>query len=215
MKLSKTFKAAVIAAAVGATGAASFARAETAVPAATTADQVQTTQDVLISGTGRNVIAGIGYAKAAIADGETDAAKEILTEVTGLFGDQDGQVMMKTDDGYALPLDTALSVAEGFTPTEAHGVAFQKAQAMMQNGNVDEVITTLTNAGVDLVAQVMLLPYTPTVDTLQQAVADLDAGKLDAAQTALDAIPASVHVATFETDALPTQGYDMTEVHQG
>ncbi|MGJ8609531.1 MAG: YfdX family protein [Octadecabacter sp.] len=208
-----------------ATGMVAALGATMLVPLSATADtttantavtqEVVTASEIAVSGTGRNVLTGIEYAKAAIDQGQPDVAKDILAELTGMFGDQDATVMMKVDDGFVLPLDTGLTVAEGFVPTDAHIAAFSTADALMSDGNVDQVITTLTDAGVDLVAQIALLPYTPTVDALTQAATDLDAGQLDSVTSTLDAIQASVHIASFAPDALPTQGYAMSDITAG
>lgn len=201
---------------MGTTSLVSLAHAsEGAATAPAVTQETVTASEIVVSGTGRNVLNGIQYAQAAIAQGQTDVAKEILADLSGMFGDQDGTVMMKTDHTFALPLDTGLAVADGFTPTDAHQVAFSEAQTLMADGNVDQVITTLTDAGVDLVAQVALLPYAPTINGLKQAATELEAGQLDAAKSALDAIGTSVHVATFATDALPAQGYAMSDVLEG
>ncbi|NIZ12041.1 YfdX family protein [Phaeobacter sp. HF9A] len=220
MKTANTFVATGLVAILGSAGLASAASAEAAANTAPTTaptvkQEVITASDIAVSGTARNVLTGVQYARAAIDQGQTDVAKKILAQVNGLFGDQDGTVMMKTDDGFSLPVDTGLSVAEGFTPTKDHEAAFATAQTLMANGNIDQVVTTLTDAGVDLVAEIALLPYTPTVNSLTQAAADLDAGQVDQATASLDAILASVHVASFATDALPAQGYAMSEIQQG
>lgn len=216
MKTYNKVIAASMVALLGTSGLAAIAQASepTAAAPAVTQETV-TASEIAVSGTGRNVLTGIEYAKAAIAQGQTDVATQILADLSGMFGDQDGTVMMKENGTFVLPLDTGLSVAEGFTPTDAHQAAFSKAQMLMADGNVDQVITTLTDAGVDLVAQVALLPYAPTIDGLTQAAADLEAGHVDQATSALDAIGASVHVATFATNALPAQGYDMSEILAG
>jgi len=213
MKTATKLVAAGLVALMGTTGLVSVASAETNASATPNVTQeVVTASEIAVSGTARNVLAGVQYAKAAIDQGQTDVAKKILAEVSGLFGDQDGTVMMKTDDGFNLPIDTGLTLAKGFTPTKDHETAFATAQTLMANGNIDEVVTTLTDAGVDLVAEIALLPYTPTVDGLTQAAADLDAGQVDQATASLDAILASVHVASFAPNALPAQGYDMSEI---
>ncbi|EBA06799.1 YfdX family protein [Sagittula stellata] len=216
MKTANKLVATGLIAIMGSTALVSMASAGTDATAAPSAQQeVVTAKDVTVSGTARNVLAGVQYAKAAIGQGQTDVAKKILADVNGLFGDQDGTVMMKTDKGFSLPIDTGLTLAKGFTPTEVHEAAFAKAQTLMADGNINEVISTLTDAGVDLVAEIALLPYTPTVDSLTQAAADLDAGQVDQATASLDAILASVHVASFAPDALPAQGYAMSDIQQG
>lgn len=202
--------------ALGTTALAPLAYAQQANSSAPIVSQeVITASEITLSGTGRNVLTGIGFAKAAIDQGQTDVAKQILAELNTMFGDQDGTVMMKTDGSFALPLDTGFAVAEGFTPTDAHAAAFSTAKTLMADGNIDQVVTTLTDAGVDLVAKVALLPYGPTIDGLTQAAANLDAGDIDQATSALDAIGASVHVATFATDALPAQGFAMSDILAG
>lgn len=213
--LNKMIATSMIAMMAG-TGLVSLAQASegAAAPSAVTQETI-TASEIAVSGTGRNVLTGIQYAQTALAQGKTDIAKQILAELSGMFGDQDGTVLMKVDDTFALPLDTGLAVADGFTPTDAHQAAFSKAQMLMADGNIDEVITTLTDAGVDLVAQVALLPYAPTIDGLKGAAADLEAGQVDKATSALDAIGASVHVATYATDALPAQGYAVSDVLEG
>ena len=216
MKTANKLVASGLIAILGSTGLVSAASAEANATATPSVKQeVVTASEIAVSGTARNVLTGVQYAKAAIAQGETDVAKKILADVSGLFGDQDGTVMMKTDEGFSLPIDTGLTVAEGFTPTEDHEAAFATAQTLMADGNIDQVVTTLTDAGVDLVAEVALLPYAPTMDGLTKAAADLDAGQVDQATASLDAILASVHVASFAPNALPAQGYAMSDIQKG
>lgn len=219
MKTHNQFITTVLVTALGITTLTPLASAatETKLNGGTTdaTQELITASDLKVSDTGRNVVMGVQYAKAALAQNQTDAAKAILADLTGLFGDQDGTVLMKTDGGYVLPLDTSLSVADGFTPTSTHEQAFTKAQALMAEGNIDEVVTTLNGAGVDLVANVAVLPYTATIASLKQAAADLNLDHLEQANLALDAITSSVHVATFSTNALPSQGYDLSNVLNG
>ena len=228
MKTRSKFVAALLAASVSAGALIPLAHAEAikgtpstesaavvTTPAKTSKAEVATATEINLSGVGRNAVTGIQYAKIALEQGQADAAKDILSQVNGMFSDNDGALIMKTDAGYALPLDAGFSVPEGFQPSKAHEVAFSKAETLMQNGDIDAVISTLTDAGVDVVAQVAVLPYATTVDGVKQAVADLDAGHVDKAKTALDSIIATVKVETFAPNALPTQGYTMTDILQG
>lgn len=214
MKIHSKFIAAVLAASVSTVALAQVASAEST-PTETVAEEVTSASAITVSDAGRNVANGVYFAKMALAEGNTDAAKEIIGEVSALFGDDDADLMVKTDGGFGLPLDTAISLAEGFEPTDAHAPAFAEANKLMQMGDIDGVIRTLNTAGVDIVAEIAVLPYQSTIDGLNTVSAELDAGDLEKANAALDGIGASIAVETFAPDALPVQGHAMTDILQG
>lgn len=167
-----------------------------------------------ISEVGRNAVTGMHYARQALSQGDSETAKDILNGVADLFSDSDAELTVKTASGYYLPIDQGVGLAEGFTPTEEHEQVFSKARALLSSGDFDGVISTFNEAGVDVVAQLAVLPYSSTVDGLKQALADLDAGELDKVGSDLDQILSAVKVESYAPGALPEQGYTASEIAQ-
>jgi len=164
-------------------------------------------EQIKVSDVARSAVTGIHFAKQALTSGDADAAKEILDEVTGLFSDKDAALVVKTDTGYVLPLDRGFGLTEDFTPTEEHAPIFAEVDLLMQSGDINGVVIILNDAGIDLVAQVAVIPYSATIEGIKQVVADIDSGQLEKAGTDLDAMLSSIKVESYTRDALPTQGY--------
>ena len=219
MKKSSKITGAVLAATIATAPVFNLAYAETASPDVTpapTAEQMapELMSQIKVSEVGRNAVTGIHFAKQALVNGDSDAAKAILDEVKGMFSDKDAGLVVKTDSGYVLPLEQGFGLPESFTPTDAHAPVFAEADVLMQSGDINGVIDAFNQAGIDLVSQVAVIPYTATIDSVTQAVADIDAGKLDKAGTDLDAVLASVTVESFEPGAPPVQGYAPADISQ-
>lgn len=167
-----------------------------------------------ISENARNAMSGIHFARQALNHGDTDAAKAILDEITGLFGDSDAALTVKTESGFALPIEQGFGLPKGFKPAEEHAPVFAEADLLMRSGDLNGVITAFSDAGIDLVAQVALVPYSATIDGLKQVVADLDAGQIEKAGKDLDAMLTAVKVESYSRDALPKQGYPPGDIAQ-
>lgn len=216
MKPNTKVIAAILAASVSSLALAPAVLAETGkVDAVEPVEEGVSAPVIALSEAGRTVATGLFIAKMALAQGEGEAAKGIIGEMSGLFGDADADLMIKTDAGFGLPVDAAIALAEGFAPTEAQAPAFAEANALMQLGDMAGVIRTLDTAGVDIVAEIAVLPYQTTIDGLNAVSAALDAGDFATATAALDDIGASIAVETFAPDALPAQGHAMDEILQG
>lgn len=214
MKTQSTFIAAILAASVSTIALAQVANADTP-PTDTVVEDVVSASTITVSDTGRSVANGVYFAKRALAEGNTDAAKDIIGKLSTLFGEDDADLMVKTDAGFGLPLDAAIGLAEGFEPTDAHAPAFAEASKLMQAGDIDGAIRRLNTAGVDIVAQIAVLPYQSTIEGLKAVSTELNAGDFEKANAALDRIGASIAVEIFAPDALPTQGYALTDILQG
>lgn len=213
--------AAILAASVSATALAQVANAEAtatdtskAVAAQTTTDGTIVASAVQVPETGQNILLGTEFAKMALADGDTKAATEILQKVSASLNDESADFLMKTNAGYSLPLETGIGFAEGFTPTDEQGPAIQQAVEQMQAGDIDAAIAVLNKAGVKLSAQIALMPFKSTADSLKQATADVENGNTEKAIAALDAIGKSITVEHFATDSVPHQGYELSDVLQ-
>ena len=178
------------------------------------ASALQLMGQIKVSDVARSAVTSIHFAKQALTSGDADSAKVILDEVTGLFSDKDAALVVKTDTGYALPLDQGFGLTEDFTPTEEHAPIFAEVDLLMQSGNINGVLNTLNDAGIDLMAQVAVIPYGSTIEGIKQVVADIEAGQLEKAGTDLDAMLASVKVEYYAPDALPTQGYAPEDIAQ-
>ena len=181
-------------------------------PAAITAEPLYT--PLQISGIARSTFSGIQMASQALTAGESAVAKEIINDINNLFSDNDADLIVKTDKGFGLPIDQGVALPEGFVPTEAHKPTFAAADVLMQAGDIDGVIATFKEAGIELVSKVAVLPYAPTVDGLQKVLADIDAGELDKAGSDLQSLLTAVIVERFAIDAPPVQGYTPAEITQ-
>lgn len=221
MKTRSKIIAALLAASVSGMALAANAEATAPAPATTEATavaapaEIVSASDIAISEAGRKVVMGLQFAQMALAQGETEAASKIVADISGMFGDDDAALMIKTDAGYGLPLETGLSLAEGFEPSKEQAPALAAVQKLMAHGDVDGAIAELNKAGVEVSVQIVLLPYKSTMDGLKQATADLKAGDTDKAGAALEAIAASVAFEGYAIDELPAQGYPMADILKG
>lgn len=220
MTSKSKFVAAALTAVISAGSFAQIALAEeqtNAAVAETAQDAVQPVKasDITLSQDGQQVLMGVHLARMALAEGHPVEATQIIEKAAGFFGEDIAALAVKTDAGYGLPVEAGLDIPDGFEPTDAQKTALTSASILMRAGDVDGVVSTLQSAGVNLVAQIAVLPYKSTLDSLKQAKVELGAGETENANAALEAIQASVSVHQFSADSLPSQGYPVADILEG
>lgn len=218
MKTQSKFIAGIVAASVSMAAIAPAAFAQDAVTTDTTqATQTAETGTLKIPAVGKVILNDIRSARVALFDGEIDAAKGIIGQAASYFGDKSAEYAIKLsdDDGFGLPVDSGIGFAEGFEPTQEHAPVIAKAGEHIQMGDHAGAIKTMSDAGIELSVQTVVVPFQSTVDNLEQAILDLDAGEVHKANMLLKSIETSIAVETFKTDAVPHQGYPLNEILPG
>lgn len=211
--MTSNVKILVLAVAIGAGAIAQTAVADdTAKPAA---EETAKASSIKIPAVGGTLLNDVRHARMALFDGQAETASGILSQATSYLGDDTAKYAIKTDGGYAIPVDSGVSFADGFTPTQDHAPAIAQAGQHMQQGDIDGAIETMTNAGVDLDVKMVVVPYKTTVDALEKAIEDIGAGDIHKANMVLKSIETSVKVDDFKPGHLPHQGYKLSEILGG
>lgn len=169
---------------------------------------------IKVADTARTAISSAHGARVAIFDNKIDQAKTLLDDAIKSLSTSDADLtklmVAATDEAGAtpefLPIDTSMSMAEGFKPDDAASTALQKAKSQFDAKQNDEALDTLRVAKIDMTIQIALLPAGPTVKELKDAKALLDEGKYFETNLALKAIEDSIVVRSFSIDAIPVQG---------
>ena len=217
MKPNSKFTATIVAAALATTGVAEIANAASDT-AAKDAEAVQVAgESIRVPANGKHILDGVHAARLALFDGNIDLAKDMISNSHNQINDHAAEFAVKLKDakGFALPVESGLQFKEGFQPTDQHAPIINQAGAMIQNGQVDEAIGVMTNAGIELDIKVVLLPVAQTATHLDQALADIDAGHIHKANMALKAVETSIEIQDFQPGTLPSQGYPLSEILPG
>ena len=217
MKINSKFVTAVMISSIGlgAFGQVALASAPAATGAKTEDSQMILGQ-LAVPAFGVALMNDVHQARVAMFDGQIDAANEVLAQATSYLGDDAAKFAIKLpgDAGYGLPVESGLSFAEGFTATQDHAGAINAAGALMEQGDQDAAIKMMTDAGIKLAMNVVVVPYQPTIAGLEKAAVDLDGGEIHAANMTLKSIESSPEVVSYAPDALPKQGYALDEIFQ-
>ncbi|OSP55977.1 YfdX family protein [Pseudoruegeria sp. SK021] len=159
-------------------------------------------------------ISSIHSARLALFNNELDTAKTDLsaakTALEAAKADAADKMMRDfqaaDNTGFYLPFDLNMALSETFVPTPDDQVALQKAAELFQTEAADEAIEVLRVASIDLQVSAALLPYDSTVQNLEAAIGNIEAGKYFEANIDLKAVEDSVIVRDFSIDAVPAQG---------
>jgi hypothetical protein len=162
-----------------------------------------------------NGMQSLHEARMALFDGETDTGRELVQTALDAFqGDIAAWEIAGTDaanpDAKLVPIQTSLSVTEGFVLTDAHKPALTVAGKAMGDGDQQGALQALLEASIDTSVQAALLPVDATVSKLKSALSDIDAGKFYEANLALKSIEQSVVIETFGAGQIPQQGAEST-----
>ncbi|WP_371168872.1 YfdX family protein [Aliiroseovarius sp. 2305UL8-7] len=217
MKINSKFITAVVATSIGLGAIGQVALADTGTSTnATTEVTKMTAGELAVPAIGVTLMTDVHKARVAMFDGQIDAASAVLAQATSYLGDDAAKFAIKLpgDSGYGLPVDGGLSFAEGFTPTQDHAGTINAAGELMQKGDQNAAIKMMTDAGIKLAMNVVVVPYKSTVDGLEKAVVDLDGGEIHSANMTLKSIETSPEVVSYAPDALPKQGYALDEIFQ-
>lgn len=208
---------AVVAAAIGAAAIAQVANANSATNTETEAATEVQAMGINIPATGFTILEGAHNARLALFEGDVDVAKKLIADASSKFDERAAEIAMKItgQDGFAIPVDSGLQFAQGFEPTEEHAPAITQAGALIQQGELNAAVKVMSDAGIKMDYKVAILPVEMATVNLDQALADINAGQLQKADLALEAVGASVLIEDYTPDALPHQGYPLTEILRG
>ncbi|KIC39045.1 hypothetical protein RA27_17980 [Ruegeria sp. ANG-R] len=217
MKPNSKFVAAVVAAALATTGVAQIASAASETAAETEQATQVAGQSIQIPENGKHILDGVRAARLALFDGNIDLAKEMIAASHDQINDRAAEYAVKLDanGGFALPVDSGLQFKDGFQPTDQHAPVINEAGALIQNGQVDEAISVMNDAGIELDIKVVMLPVGKAASQLDQAIADIEAGQIHKANMALKSVETSIEVQDYQPGGLPAQGYPLSEILTG
>jgi hypothetical protein len=105
-----------------------------------------------------------------------------------------------------LPFEMSMSLTEDFTATEETAQALQRAGDLFASDAPDDAVDVLRLAEIDVGVSTAMLPFEPTLQHLDDAMAHIGTGDYFEANLDLLAINDSVVVNTFPIDAIPQQG---------
>ncbi len=213
--MKSNVKILALAVAIGAGVVAQTAVADTAPKTEAGAEEVVKASSLKIPAVGGTLLTDVRKARMALFDGQLDTASGILGQATSYLGDETAKYAIKTGDGYGIPVDSGVSFADDFTPTEDHAGAIAQAGEHVEQGDIDGAIMAMTDAGIDLEVKMVVVPYKATLDALEQAIQDIDAGQIHKANMLLKSIETSVTVDGFKPGHLPHQGYSLSEILGG
>lgn len=190
-------------------------------PLATTAyastdskQEIVVAKTINISGHAKAVISDVRNARFALFDGQTDAALDLVKKSREVLDKAILGYALKADAAgdYVIPLDRSITLAEGFKPTQELDLVINKAGVMAQQGQVDEAIVLMKEAGVDLDIQYVLLPVLKTISNLENATNNIKAGQFYEANMNLKAIEVAIVVEDLNVEEIPKQGYSPKDI---
>lgn len=220
MKTNTKLISAVVAATLGLGTIAPIAYAEgTTTDTTTTATQDAGDQimvgKIAVPAIGITLLNDVHQARVAMFDGQIDAASGAVAQAASYLGEPAAKFAIKLSDGtFALPIDSGLNFAEGFTPDQSHAAVINAAGEMLQKGDATGAIKTMRDAGIELAVNVVVVPFKATVDALETVVTDLEAEHVHKANMLLKSVETSPKVVSFSPDKLPKQGYALDEIFQ-
>ena len=112
----------------------------------------------------------------------------------------------KTNDEAYLPIETSVSLAEGFVPAEQHKGALDQAGKQMSQGDQKGAVESLRLADIDIAVSAVVLPVNSSIQHVKDAVKLMGEQKYFEANLALKAVEDSVSVETWNAAGIPVQG---------
>ncbi|WP_170565531.1 YfdX family protein [Ruegeria atlantica] len=217
MKPNPNFAAAIVTAAALTTGFAEPASAAAETKTGGEHTEQASGQSIRVPANGKHILDGVHAARLALFDGNTDLARDMISNAHNEINDHAAEFAIKLPDtvGFAIPVESGLLFRDGFQPTDQHAPTISQAGALIRNGQVDEAITVMADAGIELDIKVVMLPVEPTATHLQQALTDIKAGHIHKANMTLKAVETSIEIQDFQPGALPSQGYPLSEILPG
>lgn len=179
------------------------------------ADQeVVVVNNLKISGHGKAVISDVRSARVALFEGQVDAALDLVKKARDVFDYTvvNYAVKLTSSDGYGVPVDRSITLAEGFKPTKEHAEIINKAGSLAQQGKTEQAITLMKESGIDLDIQYALLPVLKNISNLEKAISDINDEKFYEANMMLKAIEASVIFEELNVEEIPQQGYQLKDI---
>ena len=119
-------------------------------------------------------------------------------------GNQSAQA--KTGDEAYVPIETSVSLAEGFVPAEQHKGALDQAGKQMSQGDQKGAVESLRLADIDVAVSAVVLPVNSSIQHVKDAVKLMGEQKYFEANLALKAVEDSVSVETWNAAGIPVQG---------
>lgn len=167
-----------------------------------------------IPGHAKSVLNDVRGARIAIFDGQIDAATDLVNKAHSSFDKSliAEDAVMLDDKRFGVPIDSSMTFAEDFKPSEKDNKVIKSAGEIAKKGDPKKAVKTMLDAGIELSFSYAFLPVMSTVNKLNEVQAHLEAKNYYQANMVLKAIESSVVVEEFGSEETPKQGYSWKEI---